>query len=62
MFGYIFAFEVRRLLGAISTYIYFFILFIVTFFLALLAGGAFPEANFLIFGEKIYANAPTNDV
>ncbi len=58
MFGYIFAFEVRRLLGAISTYIYFFILFIVTFFLALLAGGAFPEANFLIFGEKIYANAP----
>lgn len=41
-----------------STYIYFFILFIVTFFLALLAGGAFPEANFNIRGEKIFANAP----
>ena len=58
MFGSIFAFEMRRLLTSISTYIYFFILFIVTFFLALLAGGAFPEANFNFAGEKISANAP----
>lgn len=58
MFGSIFAFEMRRLLTSVSTYIYFAILFIVTFFLALLAGGAFPEANFNFAGEKIYANAP----
>jgi len=58
MFGSIFAFEVRRSLRSLSTYVYFFILFIVTFFLALLAGGAFPEANFQFAGEKIYANAP----
>ncbi|MCW3121584.1 MAG: hypothetical protein JWQ38_1076 [Flavipsychrobacter sp.] len=58
MFGSIFAFEMRRLLTSMSTYIYFFILFIVTFFLALLAGGAFPEANFNFAGEKISANAP----
>jgi len=58
MFGSIFAFEMRRLLTSASTYIYFFILFIVTFFLALLAGGAFTEANFNFAGEKINANAP----
>ena len=58
MFGSIFAFEIRRLIQSISTYIYFFILVIVTFFLALLAGGAFPEANFNFAGEKIYANSP----
>ncbi len=58
MFGSIFAFEIRRLTKSVSTYIYFFILFVVTFFLALLAGGAFQEANFNFAGEKIYANAP----
>ncbi|MFI5195567.1 MAG: M1 family aminopeptidase [Chitinophagales bacterium] len=58
MFGSIFAFEVRRLTQSISTYIYFFILVVVTFSLALLAGGAFAEANFNFAGEKIYANSP----
>jgi ABC-2 type transport system permease protein len=58
MFGSIFAFEVRRLSRTLSTYVYFFILFIVTYFLALLAGGTFKEANFNFAGEKIYANAP----
>ncbi len=58
MFGSIFSFEVRRLLKSMSTYIYFLILFIVTFFLALLAGGAFKEAKVNFAGEKIYANAP----
>ena len=58
MFGSIFAFEVRRLVRSMSTYIYFFILLIVTYFLALLAGGAFQEANFNFAGEKIFANAP----
>jgi ABC-2 type transport system permease protein len=58
MFGSIFAFEIRRLTRSLSTYIYFFILFIVTFFLALLASGAFKEANFNFQGEKIFANSP----
>jgi ABC-type transport system involved in multi-copper enzyme maturation permease subunit len=58
MFGSIFSFEVRRLVRSVSTYIYFFILVVVTFFLALLAGGAFPEANFNFAGEKIFANSP----
>lgn len=58
MFGSIFSFEVRRLLRSMSTYIYFFILFIVTYFVALMAAGAFPQANFQFGGEKIYANSP----
>ena len=58
MFASIFSFEIRRLLRTASTYIYFFVLFIVTFFLALLAGGAFREANFNFQGEKIFANSP----
>jgi ABC-2 type transport system permease protein len=58
MFGSIFAFEVRRLVRSMSTYIYFFMLFAVTFLVALLAGGAFPEAHFQIAGEKVFANAP----
>ena len=58
MFGSIFAFEVRRSLRTISTYVYFVVLFSVTFLVALLAGGAFPEANFQMGGEKILSNAP----
>ena len=58
MFGSIFSFEVRRLMKSISTYIYFAILFAVTFFVALLAGGAFKDAQFNTGGEKIHANAP----
>ena len=58
MFGSIFAFELRRLAASISTYIYFFILFAVTFFVAVVVGGAFPEANVNFGGEKIFANAP----
>jgi len=46
------------LLRSMSTYIYFFILFIVTYFVALMAAGAFPQANFQFGGEKIYANSP----
>jgi hypothetical protein len=58
MFASIFAFEVRRLTKTLSTYIYFFILFAVAFLLALLAGGAFPGDQTVMFGEKVYANAP----
>ena len=58
MFGSIFSFEVRRLLQSLSTYMYFTVLVVVTFFLALLAGGAFPSANFNIAGEKIFVNSP----
>src|SRR6185312_4598219 len=58
MFSSIFAFEVRRLVRSVSTYVYFFILFIVTYLLSQLAGGAFPDANFSFAGEKIYANSP----
>ncbi|MES2703106.1 MAG: M1 family aminopeptidase [Bacteroidota bacterium] len=58
MFSSIFFFELRRLFRSISTYVYFAVLFAVTFFVALLAGGAFPEAQFNTGGEKILANAP----
>jgi len=58
MFSSIFLFEIRRLLQSAATYIYFAILVVVTFFLALLSGGAFKEANFNFGGEKIFANSP----
>jgi ABC-2 type transport system permease protein len=58
MFGSIFSFEVRRLMRSPSTYIYFVVLMAVTFFVALLAGGTFPEAKFSFGGEKIFANSP----
>jgi ABC-type transport system involved in multi-copper enzyme maturation permease subunit len=58
MFGSIFSFEVRRLLRSVSTYVYFLVLFAVTYFVALLAGGAFPDAQFNTGGEKIFANSP----
>lgn len=58
MFGSIFSFEVRRLLKSASTYIYFLILLVVTFFLALLSGDAFREAKFNFAGEKVFANSP----
>ena len=58
MFWSIFSFEVRRSLRSLSTYIYFSILLVISYFVALLAGGAFPEAQFNFGGEKIFANAP----
>ena len=59
MFASIFAFEVRRLMRSLSTYIYFCVLFLVAFLVALIAGGAFKEANMQFGGEKVFANAPT---
>lgn len=58
MFLSMFSFEVRRLLRAPSTYIYFFVLAALTAFVAMLSGGLIPEAKFNFGGEKIYANAP----
>ncbi|MBX2905728.1 MAG: ABC transporter permease [Taibaiella sp.] len=58
MFASIFSFEVRRLVRTLSTYVYFLVLVLVTFFVALLAGGAIPEAKFDTAGEKIFANSP----
>ena len=58
MFGSIFSFEVRRLLKSMSTYIYFAILFVITFFVAILSGGAFKDVKFAFGGEKIFANSP----
>jgi ABC-2 type transport system permease protein len=58
MFGSIFSFEVRRLVRTPATYIYFFVLMAVTFLVALLAGGTFPEAKFNFGGERIFANSP----
>ena len=58
MFGSIFGFEVRRLLRSVSTYIYFFILFAVTFLVALMVSGTFPDVNVNFGGEKIFANSP----
>lgn len=59
MFSSIFSFEVRRLLKSMSTYIYFFILFLTALLVALIAGGAFKEANMQFGGEKVFVNAPT---
>ncbi len=58
MFSTIFFFEIRRLLQSVSTYIYFLILFLVTFFMALFIGGAFKDININLAGEKIFANSP----
>jgi len=57
MLGSIFSFEVRRLTRSVSTYIYFGILLLVTYFVALLVGGAF-DTNAVFFGEKVFANSP----
>src|SRR5580698_3028957 len=59
MFSYIFSFEVRRLLKSMSTYIYFLILFLVALLVALIAGGAFTEANMQFGGEKVFVTAPS---
>jgi len=58
MFSTIFSFEIKRLLRSLSTYIYFFILLLVAFLVALIAGGAFSEANMNFGGEKVFVNAP----
>ena len=43
---------------SLSTYIYFFILFLIGFLVALIAGGAFTDANMQFGGEKVFVNAP----
>ena len=58
MFATIFSFEVKRSLKSPATYIYFLILFLVSFFMSLIIGGAFKEAVVNMAGEKIYANSP----
>ena len=58
MFNTIFSFEIKRSLKSASTYIYFLILFAVSFFMALFIGGAFKEINVQMAGEKINANSP----
>lgn len=58
MFGSIFSFELRRLFRSLATYMYFGILLLVGFFMALLAGGAIEGANLAFGGEKIFANSP----
>lgn len=58
MFSTIFSFEVKRLLKSLSTYIYFLILFAITFLIALVVGGAFKTASVNMAGEKILANSP----
>lgn len=52
------SFEIKRLLKAPSTYIYFLILFVVSFFMGLFIGGAFKEIAVNMAGEKILANSP----
>lgn len=58
MFGSIFAFEIRRWSRSVSTYIYFGILFILTFLLATAAAGTWNSVNVSLGGEKIHANSP----
>lgn len=58
MLGSIFSFEVRRWLKSPAFYIYFFVLFLLTFLLSLSAGGAFKGITMAFGGEKIWANAP----
>ncbi|MBC7552478.1 MAG: hypothetical protein H7257_00715 [Taibaiella sp.] len=59
MFSTIFFFEIKRLFNSLSTYIYFLILFAVSFFMALFIGGAFKDIKVNTAGEKIFANSPT---
>jgi ABC-type transport system involved in multi-copper enzyme maturation permease subunit len=59
MFASIFAFELRRWMRSVSTYIYFGILFILTFLLATAAGGTWDSVNVSLgIGEKVHANSP----
>lgn len=52
-------FEVKRALKSVSTYIYFLILFAVSFLFGLIIGGAFKGIKAQFTGEKIMANAPS---
>lgn len=58
MFSSIFFFEVKSLLKTSSTYIYFGILSLVSFFIGLMIGGAFDGMQLDLAGEKIMANSP----
>ncbi len=58
MFGTIFSFEIRRWSRTIGTYVYFAMLFIITFLLGTATAGTWDGVN-LVFGkEKVFANAP----
>ena len=57
MIATILLFEFRQRLARISTWIYFAILFLLGFLLALIAGGAFA-GNGADFGGKVYVNSP----
>lgn len=58
MFGSIFAFEVKRWLRSPSTYIYFVLLLLIGYLMAISVGGAFDGVTLNMAGEKIYVNAP----
>src|SRR5258708_29301155 len=57
MIATILLFEFRQRLARISTWIYFAILFLLGFLLALIAGGAFSGSG-ADFGGKVYVNSP----
>ncbi len=59
MFSSIFGFEVRRWLNSPAFYIYFFALFILSFLLAITAGGAFNGVTVAFNGEKVWVNSPS---
>src|SRR5258708_38665323 len=58
MIATILLFEFRQRLGRISTWIYFAILFLMGFLLALIVGGAFPNSGAADLGGKVYVNSP----
>jgi hypothetical protein len=57
MIGTILTFEVKQRLGRISTYMYFFILFALGFFFAVVTGGGIGNAS-VDLGGKVYVNSP----
>src|SRR5215472_8769115 len=57
MIATILTFEVKQRLARISTYMYFFILFALGYFFAVIAGGGIGNGN-VDFGGKVYINSP----
>jgi ABC-2 type transport system permease protein len=58
MFTTISFFEFKRWLKTPATYIYFFVLFLIGFLMATIAGGTFDGLVLNLGGEKVHANSP----
>ena len=59
MFYEIFRFEMRRAFGRPAIYIYFFILFGLSFGILNAAAGAFEDISMRVISDNVYLNSPT---